>query len=50
MEKYQLNPSEKKLIKLQSKAQQCVSRKKAQKIIKKADKAYEKARITQNTQ
>ena len=37
-----------KLIKLQSKAQECVSRKKAQKIIKKADKAYEKAGIIEN--
>ena len=43
-----MNPSERKLIKLQSKAQECVSRKKAQKIIKKANKAYEKARIIKN--
>ena len=43
-----LNKSERKLIKLQSKAQECVSRTKAQKIIKKADKAHEKARITQD--
>ena len=39
---------ERKLLKLQSKAQECVSRTKAQKIIKKADKAHEKARITQD--
>ena len=31
---------ERKLIKLQSKAQECVSRKKAQKILKKADKIH----------
>ena len=31
--------AEKKLIKLQTKAQECVSRKKAQKILKKHDKA-----------
>ena len=43
-----LNKAERKLLKLQSKAQECVSRNKAQKIIKKADKAYEKTRITQN--
>ena len=30
------------------KAQECVSRKKAQKIIKKADKAYEKTRIVED--
>ena len=39
---------EQKLIKLAVKAQECVSRKKAQKIIKKAEKQYEKARITQD--
>ena len=39
-----LNKSERKLIKLQQKAQECVSRKKAQKILKK----HEKATITQN--
>ena len=43
-----MNTHERKLIKLQSKAQECVSRKKAQKIIKKADKQHEKARITQD--
>ena len=37
-----------KLIKLQTKAQECVSRDKAQKIIKKADKQYEKARTVEN--
>ena len=36
-----------KLIKLQTKAQECVSRDKAQKIIKKADKQYEKARTVE---
>ena len=35
---YYLNKAEKKLVKLQSKAQECVSREKAQKIIKKYDK------------
>ena len=35
---YYLKKPEKKLIKLQSKAQECVSREKAQKIIKKYDK------------
>ena len=40
-----MEKAEKKLIKLQTKAQECVSRNKAQKIIKKADKAYEKTRI-----
>ena len=43
MQKYQ-----RKLIKLQTKAQECVSRDKAKKIIKKADKQYEKARIIKN--
>ncbi len=43
-----MQKAERKLLKLQSKAQECVSHVKAQKIIKKADKAYEKARITQN--
>ena len=38
----------KKLVKLQMKAQDCVSHEKARKIIKKANKAYEKASITQN--
>jgi len=33
-----LNKPERKLIKLQSKAQECVSREKAQKIIRKSDK------------
>tara|TARA_Y100001963_G_scaffold17331_1_gene21381 strand:+ start:606 stop:749 length:144 start_codon:yes stop_codon:yes gene_type:complete len=33
-----LNKSERKLLKLQSKAQECVSRKKAQKILKKEKK------------
>ena len=40
---------EQKLMKLNVKAQECVSRKKAQKIIKKADKQYAKARIIENT-
>ena len=35
---YYLNKAEKKLIKLQSKAQECVSREKAKKLIKKYDK------------
>ena len=43
-----MNTHEKKLLKLQSKAQECVSRKKAIKIIKKADKAHAKTTITQN--
>ena len=37
-------------MKLTVKAQECVSRKKAQKIIKKAEKQYEKARIIENNQ
>jgi len=37
-----LNKEAKKLIKLQSKAQECVSRKKAQKILKKSDKLHSK--------
>jgi len=39
-----LNPSKqyKKLAKLATKAEQCVSREQAKKIIKKADKAYSK--------
>jgi len=41
-----LNKLEKKLLKLQTKAQECVSRDKAVKIIKKANKAYAKASIT----
>ena len=43
-----MNTHERKLLKLQSKAQECLSRKKAQKIIKKADKQYEKASIVKN--
>jgi len=39
-----LNKPERKLLKLQSKAQDCVSREKAVKIIKKSEKWYEKAR------
>jgi len=39
-----LNKVERKMIKLNTKAQECISRKKAQKILKK----YEKTRITQN--
>jgi len=39
-----LNKPERKLLKLQSKAQDCVSREKALKIIKKSEKWYEKAR------
>ena len=41
-----LNKPERKLIKLQTKAQDCVSREKAVKIIKKSEKWYEKARAT----
>ena len=41
-----MQKAERKLLKLQSKAQECVSRKKAIKIIKKADKAYAKTTIT----
>tara|TARA_R100000353_G_C6467510_1_gene185613 strand:+ start:248 stop:385 length:138 start_codon:yes stop_codon:yes gene_type:complete len=37
-----LNKHEKKLIKLQTKAQDCVSREKAVKIIHKADKTHKK--------
>ena len=37
---YYLNKAEKKLLKFQSKAQECVSREKAQKIIRKSDKWY----------
>ena len=37
-----MNKAEKKLLKLQSKAQECVSREKAVKLIKKSDKWYEK--------
>ena len=40
-----MNKYEKKLIKLQSKAQDCVSREKAVKIIKKSEKWHEKTRI-----
>ena len=39
---YYLNKAEKKLIKFQSKAQECVSREKAQKILKKNDKWSQK--------
>ena len=39
-----LNKPERKLLKLQSKAQDCVSREKAVKIIKKSEKWHEKAR------
>ena len=37
-----VNKQEKKLIKLNVKAQSCLTRKKAQKLIKKADKAHKK--------
>ena len=37
-----VNKREKKLIKLNVKAQSCLTRKKAQKLIKKADKAHKK--------
>ena len=40
--------AEKKLMKLNVKAQECLSRKKAQKIIKKADKQYAKAHSIEN--
>jgi len=43
-----MEKAERKLIKLQTKAQECVSREKAVKIIKKANKAYEKASIIEN--
>ena len=39
---YCLNKHAKKLIKLQSKAQECVSREKAVELIKKSDKAHKK--------
>ena len=39
---YYLNKVEKKLLKFQSKAQECVSREKAVKLIKKSDKAHKK--------
>ena len=39
---YYLNKAEKKLLKFQSKAQECVSREKAQKIIRKSDKWSQK--------
>ncbi len=39
---YYLNKQEKKLIKLNNKAQVCLTREKAQKIIRKADKAFSK--------
>ena len=39
---YYLNKHETKLLKLQSKAQECVSREKAVKIIKKSDKTRKK--------
>tara|TARA_Y100000401_G_C8159575_1_gene143579 strand:- start:140 stop:301 length:162 start_codon:yes stop_codon:yes gene_type:complete len=41
-----LNKPERKLLKLQTKAQDCVSRDKAVKIIKKSEKWYEKAGTT----
>ena len=41
-----LDKEHQKLIKLQTKAQECLSRDKAQKIIRKANKAYEKTSIT----
>ena len=37
-----MNKAEKKLLKFQSKAQECVSREKAVKLIKKSDKWHEK--------
>ena len=37
--------AEKKLIKLQTKAQECVSRKKAQKILKKENKLHSKLNV-----
>ena len=40
--------AEKKLMKLNVKAQECLSRKKAQKIIKKADKQYAKTNLIEN--
>ena len=43
-----MNKVEKKLVKLQMKAQECVSHDKAVKILKKARKAYEKARVTED--
>tara|TARA_R100001530_G_scaffold564_4_gene953 strand:- start:463 stop:597 length:135 start_codon:yes stop_codon:yes gene_type:complete len=43
-----LNKVQKKLFKLQTKAQECTSREKAIKIIKKADKAYAKTSIIEN--
>ena len=39
---YCLNKYEKKLLKLQSKAESCVCREKAVKILKKSDKAHKK--------
>ena len=39
---YYLNKAEKKLLKFQSKAQECVSREKAQKIIRKSEKWSQK--------
>ena len=39
---YYLNKYETKLLKLQSKAQECVSRDKAVRLIKKSDKAHRK--------
>jgi len=42
---YCLNKAEKKLLKLQSKAQECVSREKAVKILKKSEKWSRKNKI-----
>ena len=42
---YYLNKAEKKLLKFQSKAQECVSREKAQKILKKCKKWAKKNNI-----
>ena len=42
---YYLNKAEKKLLKFQSKAQECVSREKAQKIIRKSEKWSQKNKI-----
>ena len=43
-----MNTVERKLLKLQSKAQDCVSRKKAQKILKKESKLHEETSIDKN--
>ena len=42
-----MDKREKKLLKLNTKAQDCASREKAQKIIKKAEKLYAKASFNQ---